>query len=205
MNELETEKVEEILRFWFGEIEEGFPVDDMSWLWWGGGEGIDRNIRERFGDWVERAAAGKLSHWAGSAEGRLAHILLLDQFTRNIYRKSAQAFAHDADALRLSLEGIEQGHDLMLPPIQRIFLYLPLEHAEDLAMQDLCVAKFRETLEPYINDPDKKVTGFFEAAADHRNIIKRFGRFPHRNEVLGRESTAEELEYLAGDHKSFGQ
>lgn len=205
MTELETEKIEEILRFWFGEIEDGFPVDDMNWLWWAGGEGIDRNIKERFEDWVIKAGNGELEAWSESAEGRLAHIILLDQFTRNIYRKSAEAFAHDNDALRLTLEGIERQHDLELAPIQRIFMYLPLEHAEDLVMQDLCVTKFREALEPYLSDPDKTVTGFLEASTDHRAIIKQFGRFPHRNAVLKRESTAEELAYLSGDHKSFGQ
>lgn len=200
-----NEKIEEILRFWFGEIEDGFTVEDMSWLWWAGGEGIDRNIRERFEEWVVKAGNGELADWTGTAEGRLAHIILLDQFTRNIYRKSAQAFAHDGQALQLTLGGIEQGHDLELPVIQRVFMYLPLEHAEDLEMQNLCVTKFREALEPYLNDPNKKVTGYLEASTSHRAIIEQFGRFPHRNEVLGRESTPEELEYLSGDHQSFGQ
>ena len=199
------EKIEEILRFWFGDMEDGFPVDDMDWLWWAGGEGIDRNIRERFEDLVVQAGNGELADWAETAEGRLAHIILLDQFTRNIYRKSAKAFAHDAQALRLTLEGIERGHDLALPTMQRIFMYMPLEHAEDLAMQDLAVEKFRIALEPYLADATKKVAGNLEATVSHRAIVAQFGRFPHRNAVLGRESTPEEIEYLSGDHQSFGQ
>ncbi len=200
-----AEKIEEIIRFWFGEIKDGFPADDMNWLWWAGGEDIDRNIRERFGELVVQAGNGELNDWAKTAEGRLALIILLDQFTRNIYRKSAEAFAHDADALKLTLEGIEQGHDAELEPMQRIFMYMPLEHAEDLEMQNLCVEKFRETLEPYLNDVDKKVINYLEASTKHRAIIKQFGRFPHRNEVLGRPSTPEEEAYLSGDHQRFGQ
>ncbi|MFK7805414.1 MAG: DUF924 family protein [Anaerolineae bacterium] len=199
------EKIEEILRFWFGELEDGFPADDMDWLWWHGGEGIDRNIRERFGDLVVQAGNGELIEWTKTAEGRLAHIILLDQFTRNIYRKSAEAFAHDDLALRLTLEGIEQGHDLELPTIQRIFMYMPLEHAEDLEMQDLSVVKFHELLDPFVGDETKKVQGNLDAVAQHHAIIAQFGRFPHRNAVLGRESTPEEIKYLSGDHQSFGQ
>lgn len=200
------EKVDEILRFWFGEIVDGFPADDMSWLWWAGGEKIDQNIRERFGEWVVKAGDGELAAWTETAAGRLAHIILLDQFTRNIYRKSAQAFAHDADALQLTLAGIERGHDLELLPIQRIFFYMPLEHAEDLAMQRLCGEKFKETLAPYLDTADENgVQGYLQAAADHCAIIEQFGRFPHRNAVLGRESTPAELAYLSGDHQSFGQ
>lgn len=201
----DQEKIEEILRFWFGEIKDGFTADDMGWLWWAGGPDIDRNIRERFGNWVEKAAAGDLTRWSESACGRLAHILLLDQFTRNIYRKTAQAFASDPIALNLTLEGIEKKHDLELEPIERIFMYLPLEHAEDLEMQDLCAAKFRETLEPYRQTQEERVQKYLQASADHRAIIEQFGRFPHRNDVLGRESTEAELAYLNGDHKSFGQ
>ena len=204
MNE-DQEKIEEILRFWFGEIEDGFTVDNMSWLWWEGGEDIDRNIRVRFENWVEKAAAGELADWKKTPEGRLAHIILLDQFSRNIYRKTAQAFAGDPMALSLSLEGIKLKHDLELEPIQRVFMYLPLEHAEDLEMQDLCTAKYQEALEPYLNDPDSSAHNYIKASAEHRAIIEEFGRFPHRNEALGRESTEAELAYLKGDHKRFGQ
>ena len=200
-----NEKIEEILRFWFGEIEDGFPVEDMSWLWWAGGEGIDRNIRERFEEWVVKAGNGELTAWTETAEGRLAHIILLDQFTRNIYRKSAQAFAHDSQALQLTLAGIEQKHDLELPVMQRVFMYMPLEHAEDLEMQNLCVTKMNEALGSFKDDENRNVAPYIDAAESHRVIVEQFGRFPHRNEVLGRESTPEELEYLSGDHQSFGQ
>ncbi|MFT5196558.1 MAG: hypothetical protein ACI9EW_002821 [Cellvibrionaceae bacterium] len=199
------ERIEEILRFWFGDIKDGFTADDMGWLWWAGGEKIDENIRDRFGVLVVQAGNGELAGWTETAEGRLAHIILLDQFTRNIYRKSAEAFAHDSDALRLTLEGIEQGHDLELEPIQRVFMYMPLEHAEDVAMQELCMVKFRETLEPYVADETKNVKAYLDASVSHHAIVEQFGRFPHRNAVLGRESTPEEVAYLGGDHQSFGQ
>ena len=201
----DQEKIGEILRFWFGDIKDGFTADDMSWLWWAGGPQIDQNIRERFGDWVEKAVRGELVHWATSPHGRLAHIILLDQFTRNIYRKTAQAFASDPLALQLSLDGIEKEHDLALEPIERVFMYMPLEHAEDLEMQDLCEAKFREALSPFLDDADSPAHNYLKASADHRAIIAQFGRFPHRNAVLGRESTEAERAYLNGDHKSFGQ
>ena len=202
---MHNEKIEEILRFWFGEMEDGFPAESMDWLWWAGGEDIDRNIRDRFEDWVVKAGNGELADWAETAEGRLAHIILLDQFTRNIYRKSSKAFAHDAQALQLTLDGIEQKHDLSLPVMQRVFMYMPLEHAEDLEMQNLCVAKMNEALGAFKDDDKRNVAPYLDAAESHRVIVEQFGRFPHRNEVLGRESTPEELEYLSGDHQSFGQ
>ena len=201
----DQEKIDEIIGFWFGEIKDGFTAEDMSWLWWAGGPDIDQNIQERFGEWVEKAALGELAHWVDSPRGRLAHIILLDQFTRNIYRKTAKAFAADPLALKLTLEGIESKHDLELEPIQRIFMYMPLEHAEDLEMQDLCANKFREAMAPYLDDPDSPAQNYLKASQDHRAIIEQFGRFPHRNAVLGRESTEAEIAYLNGDHKSFGQ
>ncbi len=195
----------DILEFWFGDTDASGAYDaSRGALWFGKSDDTDRSIRERFGGLVRRGAAGELDDWASTAQGRIALILLLDQFTRNIFRGSGDMYQADDRALRLALEGIERGHDDELHPVQRLFMYLPLEHSEELSHQEQSV-KLCQKLAATITDPELKAryddfTGYAEA---HRDIIAQWGRFPHRNALLGRESTPEEQAFLAKPGSSF--
>ena len=184
---------EEILAFWFGAgpMDEP-PGPDRMGLWFQGGEEADREIRERFAEDVERARRGELNEWAETARGRLALIVLLDQFSRNLYRGSGEAFAKDAAALKLTLEGLESGQDKQLSCVEQLFFVLPLEHSEDLAMQDRMLA-YMDALAKNAPEALKPMAeGARDFAQQHRSVIKRFGRFPTRNQALGRASRPEE-------------
>jgi uncharacterized protein (DUF924 family) len=176
---------EAVIAFWF------VPGGDARWF--AADPAFDEEIRSRFGALVEQALAGDLADWTASARGALALCLVLDQFPRNIWRGSPRAFSCDAMARSVARDAIAAGHDRELPPDQRAFLYLPLEHSEDLADQDACVALLRAL-------GDSRLLDY---AQRHRDIVARFGRFPHRNAVLGRTSTAEESEFLQQPGSSF--
>lgn len=192
--------IDDILEFWFGQLDSaGMPVENRNGLWFGRDDTIDALLRDRFGDWLERAIAGELDHWADSDRGLVALVILLDQFSRNIHRGSARAFAADPKALALARQAIASGRHASLPAIHQVFLYLPLEHCEALETQEHCVALFRELAARTGHD---LAAGFERYAVAHRDVIARFGRFPHRNALLGRQSTAGELEYL-GKHGGF--
>ncbi|MCC5808783.1 MAG: DUF924 domain-containing protein [Ectothiorhodospiraceae bacterium] len=194
----------ETLDFWFGPLtEEGFTRDDRSGLWFSKSDAQDADIRARFLQQVEQALAGELEHWADSPQGRLALIITLDQFTRNIFRDTPRAFEGDPTALRHALHGIDRGEERALAPIQRVFLYLPLEHAEDLDMQDRSVERFRELEQQVPQQQAKAFAGFTDYAERHRDVIRDFGRFPHRNAILGRTSSPAEQEYLARPGSGF--
>ncbi len=183
---------EAILEFWFGP-----PPHRPRDAWFRKDASFDAVVRERFGDAVDDALAGGLVHWSRTARGALAHVILLDQFTRNIHRDTPRAFAGDALALAAAREAIARGFDRELEPIERGFLYLPFEHAESPALQERSVALF-EAL--HARAPAALATafaGFADYARRHRDVIARFGRFPHRNAALGRASTADELAWLA--------
>jgi len=196
--------VETILTYWFG----GNPgaaalAKDRADLWWSKNAEVDREIRERFEDSLELAAQGKLDPWLAEPRGRLALIILTDQFSRDIYRDSPRAFALDTKALAWSLEGIEVRHDQLLLPIERAFFYLPLEHSERLEHQERSVRMFGE-LVPLVAAEQKEIfEHYLSFAILHRDIIARFGRFPHRNRILGRSSTAEEIHFLSQPGSSF--
>jgi uncharacterized protein (DUF924 family) len=177
---MSNETAEDIVRFWFDEIEHS--------CWFKKDAGFDRDLEQRFGNVLARARRDELGHWCDCAIGYLGLIVVLDQFSRNIYRESPQAFAADAKALLLANEVIEKGLDTELTLEQRSFVYLPLRHAEDLAMQQLGLEKTRE-----INAAGY---GSDKYALSHLAIIEQFGRFPHRNKVLGRGNTPEEQAYL---------
>lgn len=196
--------VHAVLEFWFGSNPDDAAIaKETSALWWSKNPQVDEEIRERFEAWVAKAAAGALSYWEATPAGRLALILLTDQFPRNIYRDSPRAFAYDAKALAWCLDGIEQHVDRKLRPIERVFFYLPLEHAESLEHQDKSVKHFGE-LVSIVDEPDKAVfKEYLDFAIRHRDIIARFGRFPHRNKILGRQSTAEEIAFLNEPGSSF--
>ena len=195
---------EDILSFWFGETKDGITVENRGALWYGSSAETDANIRARYADRLQQADTGELNRWKDSPRGRLALVILFDQFSRNIYRKSAQAFAFDHKAQALVLEGIELGHDKELHGIERNFYYMPLEHAEDLELQVLCVEKNQQLLNDVPEASRPALQSSVDFAIDHHRVIAQFGRFPHRNEVLGRTSTQEELEYLKTANR-YGQ
>ena len=189
-----------ILDFWFGALDpRGMPDPAMHGLWFRTSEETDLSCRRQFGDDVWHALAGALAGWPQSDRGLVALVILLDQFTRNIFRGTPAAFSGDERALALALAAVDAGRHLRMPAIHRVFLYLPLEHSEVLAHQEHCLRLFDELIGA--NDLPA-IVDFRRYAAAHRDVIARFGRFPHRNAILGRESTAEELDYLA-QHGGF--
>ena len=195
---------EAILDFWFGsDPDDRVVAKEKSALWWSKNTQIDNEIRQRFESSVIRAAAGELSDWQSNPRGRLALILLTDQFPRNIYRDSAGAFAHDSKALAWSLDGIEQGLDLKLRPIERVFFYLPLEHTESLEHQERAVKYFSQMVANVGPEQKQTFQEYLDFAVRHRDVIARFGRFPHRNKILGRASTPQELAFLDQPGSSF--
>lgn len=173
-------------------------------FWFGADRERDERLRNGFGEYVEDALAGGLTGWQDEPASRLALILLLDQLTRNVHRGTPRAFAGDPRALALCLAGIATGMERALGPVEQGFFYMPLQHAEDRAAQGLSVQQFRALAE---RNPEHR--GIFDQclrfAEEHRNIIERFGRFPHRNAILGRESTAEESAYLEQGAPRYGQ
>jgi uncharacterized protein (DUF924 family) len=183
---------DEILEFWFGESEDAAQRPDRMQLWFGGGDEVDRKIRERFGATLEQARSGAFDDWAETARGRLALIVLIDQFSRNVYRGSAEAFSKDALALRLARDGLDNGHYAQLSCFEQLFFVMPLEHAEDLVQQERAVALYEawaKALPAPLESLGKTVVDF---ARMHRDVIARFGRFPTRNQALGRASTPSE-------------
>jgi uncharacterized protein (DUF924 family) len=184
-----------VLAFWF-------DPDNHS-EWYASHPEFDARIRERFGGQVELAAEGKLSDWAATPTGWLALLIMLDQFSRNIYRNDPRAWAQDLRAQQLALSGLEEGFDRQLPPIQRVFAYMPLEHAEDMGLQQRSVASFEALCEDVSPDERESFLEFLDYAQRHEAVIARFGRFPHRNAVLGRISTPEESAYLAEPGAGF--
>jgi uncharacterized protein (DUF924 family) len=172
-----------LLDFWF--------APETAKKWFDKDPAFDADLRERFGTLQQSAAFDALDHWAATAHGALALVLLLDQLPRNLYRGDARAYANDAKALAVADAALVRGFDRGLPMALRQFFYLPFEHAEDLAAQQRCCTLFAD---------DAETLKYAEA---HRDIIARFGRFPHRNVVLGRVSTPEETAFLAGPNSSF--
>jgi len=196
---------QDVLDFWFGDgLQLDWPSDDRQALWFGGGAEQDESIRRRFGALVDSAFAGGLADWERTPPTRLALLIVLDQFSRNVYRSQARAFAGDARAQKLVLAALAEGEDKALARVGRVFLYMPLMHAEDLALQERCVACFTGL---HANSPHslrQTLAGNLHFAIEHRDTIQRFGRFPHRNAALGRASSAEEEAFLK-DGPRYGQ
>jgi uncharacterized protein (DUF924 family) len=195
----------DILDFWLGDgLALGWPSDDLNRRWFLGGAALDAEISSRFGPAVQRAMQGELTDWEAPLHSRLALVILLDQFSRNVFRGTARAFDGDARARQLTLDTLAQQQDRQLPWVGRVFLYMPLMHAEDLALQDQCVASFSQLVTEAPAALQPKLQGNLDFAIEHRAIIARFGRFPYRNAVLGRASSAEESDFLR-DGPRFGQ
>ena len=200
----------DILLFWFGPRPyTAARVQQHSRIWFGEPDApelipqTDELIRERYGELTLAAARGALSAWESSPRRRLALIVLLDQFSRNIYRGSARAYAQDLQALSLTVSGMQLGADATLDPVERLFFYMPLMHAESLDVQEESVAAFRRLVEEAPAELRRTFESNLQYAIQHRGIIARFGRFPLRNRVLGRESTPDEVEWLANEAKEF--
>jgi uncharacterized protein (DUF924 family) len=190
---LTTDSFNQRLRFWFG--------DESSRL----RQQRDAQIRGRFGGLFERAASGQLAAWADGPRRRLSLIILLDQFPRNMFRGSARAFATDGQALTLALSGMQSAADAALDVAERLFFYMPLQHAESPEVQDESVAAYRRLLAETPEELQRQFRSALRSAENHREIIERFGRFPYRNRVLGRTTTPQELEWLRRGGESFGQ
>ena len=196
-----------ILDFWFGKdadrLLDATVAGRQSALWWGKDPDVDAGIRRRFASLQRAAGAGELSEWKKTPRPRLALILLTDQFPRNIHRDTPEMFAFDEIARELCKRGIESGADRKLRPIQRVFLYLPLEHAENVNDQARCVALMQRLVDEVETAEQAVFQRFVDYAVAHQRIIERFGRFPHRNSILGRETTPAERDFLKQPGSSF--
>jgi uncharacterized protein (DUF924 family) len=198
------DRAAEVLEFWFGDLSAGFADEAHRNQWFSGGAEFDTACRTRFSSLAAEAADGTLDHWLEAPKTCLAYILLCDQIPRNIHRGTPMAFATDGPALNAARNGVERGLDLSLGFDERCFFYLPFEHSESLIDQHTCVGLLSQ-LRDQTPDGFRHLTGsYLQFAHQHRDIIQRFGRFPHRNRVLGRTSTQAELAYLKTAN-SFGQ
>lgn len=200
-------EIERVLEYWFGDIQAPDDVDEgCKKKWWMGGEAVDREIKEQFSGLVERACAGELDGWASTPRGALALVVILDQFTRNIGRGSAQAFRGDAKALEVCMALVEAGTDRSLRLVERQFLYMPAMHAEDRDVAKRSLELFDNLMVDIQASPKgDKLGDMRKHAKMHADIVLQFGRYPHRNEVMGRETTPEEAAFLADGGPSFGQ
>ncbi|MFQ2905625.1 DUF924 family protein [Aeromonas allosaccharophila] len=194
-----------LLDLWFGdEADDALRATRQAPLWWGKSSETDALLASRFGELAKAAAEGSLAHWADAPCGRLALILLLNQLPRNIHRGTPAAFAQDPLARDLCLKGLSIGADKSLSPLARVFFYLPLEHAESREQQARSVALFEALAAEQAGTPAQATfAGFADFARRHQVIIERFGRFPHRNDILGRTSTPEETAFLQQPGSGF--
>ncbi len=195
----------EILRFWFGDaLSSVEAARSRAKAWFTADPRFDAELTRRFGSLPQRARAGELVAWADTPEMALARILVLDQFPRNIFRGTPEAFAFDDLAAAAATEAVGRGFDAQLHPLMASFVYLPFEHAESAELQARAVDCF-ETLQARAPQGlEAMFASFTDYAHRHRALIERFGRFPHRNAILGRPSTAEEITYLEGGAERFG-
>lgn len=195
---------QDLLHWWFGQGTSATEIAaEKQRLWFGYRPQQDAEARERFGALVEQALNGDLQDWAELPEGWLALVLLLDQLPRMIHRDTPRAFAGDERAQQLVRDGLAHGGDMLLSPIQRVFIYLVLEHAENLAVQDLAVAHFTALRDIAAEHEQAPFRDFLDYAERHREVISRFGRFPHRNAILGRDSSDAEQSFLQQPGSSF--
>lgn len=196
---------EDVIHFWLGDVSrpDADPLAKAA-LWWKKDDAFDREIRERFQETLERGVRGELEAWESSPRGRLALVLLYDQLSRNMFRATARSFAQDPLARDHAKKAFDAGDDHALAPIEVSFLLMPFMHAEELALQQRAIAGFTKLRDAA---DDEKLRKNFDSSVTyggrHMKIIERFGRFPHRNEILGRASTAEEAEFLKQPGSSF--
>lgn len=199
-------KPEDVLAYWFGQLQDGWfsDADERRKLWFGSRESDDSDMREKFGGLISRALNGELESWRETDSGMCAYIILLDQMTRATGRGTSAAFAGDRKALAACKAGMASGADARLPAAHCLFFYMPLEHSEDLADQHLCVSVF-DKLQTRFPDRAQAFADSADYARKHLEIIVKFGRFPHRNQILGRAATEEEEQFLHQGGARFGQ
>jgi uncharacterized protein (DUF924 family) len=192
-----TDKIHELLNFWFGNLGSAdLPNSDRTNLWFGENDVVKSKLVHAFIKEFEQAVSGDLEFWAGSPRGRLALILLLDQFPRYIHRSSADAFAYDDKAQQLCVEGLRDKMDHSLTLIERVFFYMPLVHAENSEIQEKSIRLYQELVTLSMSETTQIYQLFLAYAYAHFRVIKEFGRFPQRNKILGRDSTDAELAFL---------
>ena len=203
---MSTETISKIVAYWLGSsLENPEAAFSRKDWWYKGGGPVDEDIRARFGNLVPQACARQLMAWQTTPDGALALILLLDQFTRNLYRNTPQAYAGDACAFEVVTQAIDKKLDTALPPVSRIWFYHPFHHAEDVEDQDRGLVLLNEIRQEASAEWQPYVEQSIKGWTRHRNIVARFGRFPHRNAVLSRNSTDEELIFLKTNSEAFGQ
>lgn len=204
MGETDESEWQRLLSFWFGpDLHTPAAVRARTAIWFGGDREFDSEIEARFSEWPARAEAGRFDSWKLEPRSSLALILCLDQVPRNLHRNDAAAFRFDAAASRLACRFVDAGYDGLLDPLEAVFLYLPFEHAENLELQDRCVDCFERLLGRVPAELHEAFQGFLDYAVQHRDVVARFGRFPHRNDVLKRESTSEERAFLSSGGETF--
>jgi uncharacterized protein (DUF924 family) len=195
---------ESLLDFWFGEdLDDPRAVAECASVWFGSNDDFDDRIRERFAELPDAAGRGDLDAWRIHPRSTLALVLALDQLPRNLFRDTPQAFAYDAAALETARWAISRGMDAQLNPLEAVFLYLPLEHDENPTSQMECVSLCRAVAARAPSALVQPFESFVSFAERHRSVIERFGRFPHRNRILGRASTPEEIAYLNEGGETF--
>ncbi|HVE44099.1 MAG TPA: DUF924 family protein [Gammaproteobacteria bacterium] len=191
------DKIHELLNFWFGDLGSAdLPTSDRTNLWFGESDTIKKQLLEKFNQEYAYAIAGGLDAWAESPRGRLALIILLDQFSRSLYNQSAAAFSYDDLAQTLCLQGIEAHMDHALTLVERVFFYMPLVHSENAATQEKSIQLYQSLVALSMTETTQVYQLFLAYAYAHFRVIKEFGRFPQRNILLGRESTEAELLFL---------
>ncbi|MDK1024320.1 MAG: DUF924 family protein [Gammaproteobacteria bacterium] len=199
-------KFEDIIEFWFSDsLDSPESARNRSKFWYVSNSVTDDEIRTQFGPVLEAAHNGLISDWEASPEGALALVILLDQFSRNIYRGDAKAYSGDELALAIAKRAVQSGFDQDLPGLQRLFLYHPLHHSEQISDQEKAVALFQNVEDQSPEDWREFLHGFTKFAIHHKDVVTRFGRFPHRNKILHRRNTKEEQAYLDGGASSYGQ
>jgi len=197
-------RADAVLQFWFGELDATGRADEAhSARWWSKDPAFDASIRERFAALHEALMRGECASWRDSARGRLAYLIVLDQFSRNLFRDTAAMYASDELALTAAMSGIDLDLDRQLRLDERAFFYMPLMHSEQLEAHDRCVNLYKGFAGELPEALRAGMQGRVQYAEQHREIVRRFGRFPHRNAILGRASTAEELEFLKQPGSSF--
>ncbi|HLF18802.1 MAG TPA: DUF924 family protein [Candidatus Omnitrophota bacterium] len=203
------ERIEAIHQFWFQGVDDTTKIDNNKppfKMWFVKDEKFDKEIKDRFEDDIIKASQGAYGDWEKISKGRLAFILLLDQFTRNIYRNTPQMFAGDALALSLSLKTIDEKKDKEFQLVERVFVYMPLQHSENKEVQQLLLQYFRSLVDECQKKNPANVHYYkysYDYAKRHHDIIEHFGRFPHRNKILNRPSTKEEVDFLKKPGSSF--
>lgn len=202
MNNQDRKEVSSVLDYWFGLPEDApihaIPSDEKRQLWFKGSPEIDQEIKSRFGPLLERAAAGQLEPWLAEDQSALAGIIVMDQFSRNVYRGTPRAFALDHEAVRWSKLLVSMGRERRLRISERHFVYMPFMHSENMQDQEECVRLFKELAKECeaVPELEKTIKMQIHYSQAHRDVISRWGRFPHRNAAVGRESTLEEIQGL---------